>query len=363
VTRATGIVSLVLLTSSVVLGVTEAVRWMSDRWPRFVTAGIHRNISLLATTFIAVHIATAVVDGYAPIGWIDIVLPFRAAYRPVWLGLGAVAFDLLVAIAITSLLRRHIGQRAWRLVHWASYACWPVALVHGLGTGTDVKTPWVLGLAFACMAVVVFAVWWRVFVAGGPLGDGRKLAAASFSVVGPLLIAGWVLAGPLQPGWARRAGTPAALLGGSTATGTAAADPPAKSAQPSGAEASSQPGGTSALTPSFEASLTGTLADSGADRRGNDTITIDARLESGADGSVHVVLSGRALGDGGIALTSGTVTVSGSGGESLTGAVTTLHGNVINALLQSTSGSSMSLELDLMLNGTSVSGTAHGVAQ
>ena len=60
VTRATGIVSLVLLTASVVLGVTEAVRWMSDRWPRFVTAGIHRNVSLLATTFIAVHIASAI---------------------------------------------------------------------------------------------------------------------------------------------------------------------------------------------------------------------------------------------------------------------------------------------------------------
>ncbi len=178
-TRATGVVSIVLLTASLVLGVTEAVRWMSDRWPRFVTAGIHKNISLVATTFIGVHVVTAVIDGFAPIGWVDVVVPFRAAYRPIWLGLGAVAFDLLIAVAITSLLRRHIGPRVWRLVHWTAYACWPVALVHGLGTGTDTKTSWLLGLEFACVAAVVIAVWWRLFAAGWRALDGRRVMAAS----------------------------------------------------------------------------------------------------------------------------------------------------------------------------------------
>jgi sulfoxide reductase heme-binding subunit YedZ len=362
VTRATGIVSLLLLTASVVLGVTEAVRWMTDRWPRFVTAGIHRNISLLATTFIAVHIATAVVDGYAPIGWIDAVLPFRAAYRPVWLGLGAVAFDLLVAIAITSLLRRHIGQRAWRMVHWAAYACWPVALVHGLGTGSDTKTTWLLGVEFACMAAVVFAVWWRLSVAGGPLEDRRRLVAATVSFIAPFLIAGWVLAGPLQPGWARRAGTPSALLGAS-AGATTNGDASARGVQSSGAQTSSTAAGANGLAPSFDASLAGSLTDPGPDRRGNDTITIDAQMNSGSVGSVHVVLSGRAIDDGGISLASGTVSVSANGGDVYAGAVTALRGNVIDAQLQSPPRPPMSLELNLALEGTSVSGTAHGVAE
>jgi sulfoxide reductase heme-binding subunit YedZ len=362
VTRATGIVSLLLLTASVVLGVTEAVRWMSDRWPRFVTAGIHRNISLLATTFIGVHIATAIVDGYAPIGWFDAVLPFHAAYRPIWLGLGTVAFDLLVAITITSLLRKRLGYRSWRVVHWAAYACWPVALVHALGTGTDTKTNWLLGLEFACMAAVVFAVWWRIVVAGTPLADPRQLAAATVSVIGPFLIAAWVFAGPLQPGWARHAGTPAALLGGSTGTAAATGDAPAPASQPSGASPSTSQR-PSALAPSFDAGLSGTLTDPGPDRRGSDTITIDAQLDSGAVGTVHVVLSGQAIDDGGVSLSSGTATVSGSGGDVYTGSVTALSGNVVDAALQSKSGSPMSLELDLVLQGTSVSGTAHGVAQ
>jgi hypothetical protein len=365
VTRATGMVSLLLLTTSVVLGITEAVRWATARWPRFVTAGIHRNVSLLATTFILVHIATAIVDGYAPIGWIDAFLPFRSAYRPVWLGLGAVAFDLLVAIAITSLFRDRIGRRTWRLVHWAAYACWPVALVHGLGTGTDTKSTWVLGFEFACMATVVFAVWWRVAMVDGPFGAERRIAAATASVLIPLLIAGWVLAGPLQPGWARRAGTPQALLGAQNTGATNASDAPSSSVQPSGAPTSSQQGATNTtgLGPSFDAALTGTLTDPGPDRRGNDTITIDAQMDSGAVGSVHVVLSGRAVDGGGVSLTSGTVTISGRDGDSFTGAVTELRDTTIDAALQSSNGSSMSLSLDLVLDGTAVSGTAHGVTQ
>ncbi len=359
VTRATGIVSLLLLTASVVLGITEAVRWSSDRWPRFVTAGIHQNISLLATTFIAVHIATAIADGYAPIGWVDAVLPFRAAYRPMWLGLGTVAFDLLVAIAITSLLRRHLGYDLWRLVHWAAYACWPVAFVHGLGTGTDTKTNWLLGLQFACMAAVVLAVWWRLLAAKATLGEPRQLATATVSVIGPFLIAAWVFAGPLQPGWARRAGTPAALLGSSNGAAAAGGPSPAI-APPSVPTSTPQP--TTQLTPPFEAALSGTLTDPGPDRLGDDTITIDAQLNSGAVGSVHVVLSGHAINDGGVSLTSGTASISGTGGNSYTGAVTGLRGNIIDASLQSQSGDPMSLELNLVLKGTSVSGTAHGTA-
>ena len=178
VTRATGVVSLVLLTASVVLGVTETVRWASDRWPRFVTAGIHKNVSLTATAFIAVHIVTAIVDGFAPIGWLDTVVPFHSAYRPIWLGLGTVAFDLLVAIAVTSLLRQRIGHRAWRIVHWAAYACWPVALLHGLGTGTDAKTTSLFALELVCMAAVVVAVWWRI-AAGWPQHERQRIFAAA----------------------------------------------------------------------------------------------------------------------------------------------------------------------------------------
>src|ERR1700732_2104649 len=113
-TRATGLVALVLLTVSVLLGILQVSRWAGPTWPRFVTAGLHRNISLLVTAFVGVHIVTAVLDTFAPIRWLDVVVPFISAYRPIWLGFGTVAFDLLVAIIITSLLRVQVGPRSWR---------------------------------------------------------------------------------------------------------------------------------------------------------------------------------------------------------------------------------------------------------
>ncbi len=218
-TRGTGIMALLLLTASVLLGILEVRRWRSPRWPRFVTAGLHRNVSLLSVAFVAAHIATTVVDGFAPIGWLDAVIPFRSPYRPLWLGLGAVAVDLLLALIVTSLLRDRIGYRSWRAVHWAAYACWPVALVHGLGTGTDVRQDWAIALNGVCLAAVVAAVWWRLaqvwgtraaaLGAGSPDGTpGVVVSATVASIVIPAAIVAWALTGPLQPGWSRRAGTP-----------------------------------------------------------------------------------------------------------------------------------------------------------
>jgi len=167
-TRGTGVVSLVLLTGSVVLGVTTSARWATARWPRFVVEGLHRNLSLVSTVFLAIHIVTAVADGYVPIRWLDVVVPFGSAYQPLWLGLGAVAVDLLVAVIVTSLLRVRIGQRVWRAVHWLAYACWPVAAVHGLGVGSDNAQTWMLAVDIAATAAVLAAVWWRLSVATAP---------------------------------------------------------------------------------------------------------------------------------------------------------------------------------------------------
>ena len=111
-TRGSGAVSLLLLTAIVVLGVANVARWSPERTPRFVVQRVHRDLSLLVLVFIAIHIATVVIDGFAPIRWVDAVVPFGSAYRPIWLGFGALAFDLLLAIAITSLLRARLGYRS-----------------------------------------------------------------------------------------------------------------------------------------------------------------------------------------------------------------------------------------------------------
>lgn len=161
-TRGSGTVSLLLLSASVVLGVTVTARWATAHWPRFLVEGLHKNISLLSIVFLGVHIVTAIADGYAPIRWLDAVVPFGSQYRPLWLGLGALAFDFLIAVAVTSVLRVRIGHQVWRAVHWLAYACWPVAIVHGLGIGSDSGQAWMQVLDAVCAAAVLGAVAWRL---------------------------------------------------------------------------------------------------------------------------------------------------------------------------------------------------------
>lgn len=205
--RGTGVVSLGLLTIVVVLGVLTRGNVRAPVLPRFVVSTLHRNAALMAVGFLGVHILTAVADPYAPIRLVDAVVPFISAYRPVWLGLGALALDLLAAIVLTSLLRRRIGPRSWRAVHLLAYAAWPVALVHGLGTGTDTRQSWMLTLTLASVAAVVVAVLWRA-VGAGATASGRRVAVAGAALLAPLALVAWLRAGPLAPGWAGRAGTP-----------------------------------------------------------------------------------------------------------------------------------------------------------
>jgi sulfoxide reductase heme-binding subunit YedZ len=157
-TRATGVVALVLLTITVALGVANVKRLQTKRIPRFVIDSVHRNASMLAVVFLALHVTTTLADSYIPIHLADVIVPFGAGYRPFWVGLGAVSLDLLVAVMVTSLLRRRIGHRIWRATHWLAYASWPVALSHSLGTGSDAGTPWMLALTAVCVTVVAIAV-------------------------------------------------------------------------------------------------------------------------------------------------------------------------------------------------------------
>jgi sulfoxide reductase heme-binding subunit YedZ len=216
-TRSTGAVALLLLTLAIVLGVIEVERWSTPRWPRFVIDSLHRNVALLTLVFLLLHILTSVLDSFASISAVDAVVPFVGSYRPFWLGLGAVAFDLIVAVIITSLLRARMGFATWRAVHWLTYASWPIALVHGLGTGSDASSNWLLAMSVVCMVAVLAAVLTRV-IAGWRKNVALRGAALGGAGAFSLFIALWLPNGPLGSEWARRSGTPAALLSHSHAT-------------------------------------------------------------------------------------------------------------------------------------------------
>jgi predicted ferric reductase len=161
-TRASGLMALVLLTVTMVLGLSTTSRARARNWPGFAQQEMHRRISILTVVFLGIHVLTSVLDTYVHIGWAAVVLPFTSAYSRFWVGVGAVAVDLLLAVFVSSLLRSRISAGAWRAVHWLAYLCWPVALAHTFGMGTDARAAWVVWLGVVCTAAVVAALAWRV---------------------------------------------------------------------------------------------------------------------------------------------------------------------------------------------------------
>ena len=342
-TRATGVVALVLLTVTVVLGVAGTARVATPRWPRVVTAGLHRNVALLVVAFVGVHVLTTVLDTYAPIGLISVVVPFTSAYRPLWLSLGTIAFDLLLALVITSLLRARLGYRGWRLVHWFAYVAWPVALWHGLGTGTDSRLPWLLALDAAAVAAVACAVWWRLSL---PEVAPRPLTMAVAVTAVPLITIMFTLLGPLQPGWARRAGTPVRLLAGQSAAAGGGAGP---SASPSSA------GPSSAALPSG-GRFTGQASRSSGPGPGQVTITVTATTTGSPAENLTVKLQGTPDGAG-VSLQHGTVGVGPAGAPaSYAGPVVALDGQQLIADLSSQSGSRARARITLEVVGGRATG-------
>ncbi len=206
-TRGLGAATLIVLTCTVVLGIVTATRWIGQSTPGFVAADLHRNLSLLALLLLTAHIVTTVLDPFAHISVRDVIIPFGATYRPVWLGLGVAAMEVMVAVAATSLLRGRVGARAWRLIHWAAYASWPLAVIHGLGTGSDARAPWLIGVVVSCVAAVLFALVQRIRE-GQPATLFIRAPAALAVVVVLTLGTGWAFNGPLQAGWSAKAGTP-----------------------------------------------------------------------------------------------------------------------------------------------------------
>lgn len=170
VSRAAGIVALVLLTATLVAGTLATAPTRSRVWPRWARQVLHRDLALLAVGTLAVHVLAVVLDGYVDIGWAAVVLPLASGYRPLPVAAGTLALDAILVVVATSLLRVRLGFRSWRAVHWIVYAAWPLAVLHYLFTGTDAETWWGVALALGSIGAVAAAVTARVL---GARGAGR----------------------------------------------------------------------------------------------------------------------------------------------------------------------------------------------
>lgn len=342
-TRGTGTVALLLLTASVVLGVLGSVRFdAGPRWPRFTIDALHRDVSLLVMVFLVLHVVMSVLDAFAPISVLDAVVPFAGTYRPFWLGLGAVSFDVLIALVVTSLLRRRLGYRSWRAVHWLAYASWPVAVFHGLGTGSDSMAWWMLALTGACVAAVLLAVFARIASTESQAPEWLRpsaIAAAAAVAAGLVVFA---VQGPLQHGWARRSGTPASLLRPHRVASTVTV-----STAPRAAGHAPRP---------FSATVSGTISQTGVS--GGAVVDLALNFTGGERGILRVRLAGAPV-DGGLSMTGSQVDLTAVGLRSaMAGQIVSLNGSQFDARVKDSSGAQLVLRANLNID--SQGGTVTG---
>jgi sulfoxide reductase heme-binding subunit YedZ len=175
-TRGAGIVSLLLLTASAVFGLVTVARFQSAGWPRFFNYEMHRRISLLSVAFLTIHVVSAAFDPWTKLGLRAVIVPLASSYRPIPVALGVIALYLFAALIATSLLRKHVGQKTWRVVHWASYTMWPLALLHGVTSGSDASAPWMIMVETVCLAVFAGAATWRWLDRGATMSPTPALA-------------------------------------------------------------------------------------------------------------------------------------------------------------------------------------------
>lgn len=172
VSRASGLVLLALFSVVMILGVATRTGAATRRWPRFAVAELHRTLSLFAVALLILHVATALLDPYVSIGWVAAILPFTSHYETLAIGAGTLAVDLGGAVLITSLLRRRLGLRTWRAVHYLAYLAWPVAFVHATRAASyDQHLWWVVLTEWGSLAAVATAALVRLVRRGSPGPD------------------------------------------------------------------------------------------------------------------------------------------------------------------------------------------------
>jgi sulfoxide reductase heme-binding subunit YedZ len=150
--RASGLVALIAMTASVVLGLTLAGRHAGTRARQF--SGLHEQLALTSLVAIVVHAETLLGDPFLKPGLAGITVPFVMDHEPLGTGLGIIAAYVAAALALTFYVRRRFGPRRWRALHRFIVVAWAMSVGHVLVAGTDAGHPAVRIPLFAAVAVV-----------------------------------------------------------------------------------------------------------------------------------------------------------------------------------------------------------------
>ncbi|NQU37125.1 MAG: ferric reductase-like transmembrane domain-containing protein [Actinobacteria bacterium] len=158
IARSAGLVSMVALTATVVFGIVSSADFPKGTWSRWLRKEVHRRIALVACAMLGLHIAAVVLDSFVDVGWVNVIVPFSSTYDRLGIGLAAISIDLIIVLVATSLAQKHLRFVTWQVIHVTAYLAWPIAILHGLVSGTDDLLTWLLALVGALAVVTVATI-------------------------------------------------------------------------------------------------------------------------------------------------------------------------------------------------------------
>jgi methionine sulfoxide reductase heme-binding subunit len=197
--RAGGVAAYVLLTLNVSIGLLMTGKKTMKHWPRFALEDVHRFTGILTGTFVVLHITTVAIDSYLPFSPLSLAVPFISTYRPIWIGLGIVAAELLLALAITNHYRNtKLSYRTWRRWHYVNFAVWTAATFHSLGSGTDRSTTWLLAIDAVAVGTVCALTTWRILRRSDRTGPVVRGAVPVLAAAAGIVLVSALALGPLR---------------------------------------------------------------------------------------------------------------------------------------------------------------------
>lgn len=196
--RASGVLLLVVLAVTTCVGFYLAVRQPNRSYPRGLLVGVHQYLSVVGAALLGLHFLAALLDPFQRFGVAELVVPLLSHYRPLYVGVGVLAGEVLLVVGLTSATRSLTRRPWWRWVHRLALPAFVLAWVHGAGAGTDAGTPWGIALLVLTGGGVAAMGAWRAWVRlRSPVAE----VATGVAVAAGLLGIAFAAAGPWQPGW------------------------------------------------------------------------------------------------------------------------------------------------------------------
>lgn len=162
ISRGSGFVGLSLIWLSMVLGLLVTNK-LAKFWPGVPASfAIHEYVSLLGLAFIILHGVILMGDQYINFSLFSIFVPFASSYEPFWVGVGQLGFYGFLVLSLSFYVRKQIGQRAWRSLHYISFLTYVFALLHGITSGTDTALPWVQNYYWFSAISLLFLIVYRI---------------------------------------------------------------------------------------------------------------------------------------------------------------------------------------------------------